>query len=259
MQKPNLAAILLTTLIATTLFTATLAFAAVSVGVKKGDWVEYNVAVTGNIEGYNAQWARIVVNDVQGPVLYLNVTTQFVNGTYLYENIVLNLQTGQLGNGFFIPANLNVGDVFYDANAGNVSISGSEQKMYAGAERTLVSATELHLGGTNESTVFNWDKQTGIMLEAYSDYPDINFTVKTVVDKTNMWQPQASADYTLIYGVVTVIVIAVAVAAVLVWRSKKPKQKKVSPIRDSAASAPPFSICNMVLMDICGEFLFGKA
>lgn len=34
MQKPNLAAILLTTLIATALFTAAFAFAAVSVGVK---------------------------------------------------------------------------------------------------------------------------------------------------------------------------------------------------------------------------------
>jgi len=222
MQKPNFAAILLTAVIATALFTATIAFADVSVGVKKGDWVEYKVAMTGNIEGHNAQWARIDVNDVQGPVLYLNVTTQFVNGTYLSESIILNLQTGQLGDGFFIPANLNLGDVFYDANAGNVTISGSEQRTYAGTERTRVSATVLVPGSTSESTVFNWDKQTGILLEAYTNYSDINFTMKTVVDKTNMWQPQAPADYTLIYEVATVIVIAVAVAAVLVWR-KKPK------------------------------------
>jgi hypothetical protein len=220
-QKINLPAILLTTLIITTLFSA-VAFAEVSVGVKKGDWIEYKVAMTGNIEGHNAQWARIDVDDVQGSVLSLNVTTQFVNGTYLSESVTLNLQTGQLGDGFFIPANLTVGDVFHDANAGNITITGTEQKTYAGAERTRISATELCLGTSNETTAFNWDKQTGVLVEAYSDYPDINFTMTTVVDKTNMWQPQAPADYTLIYEVVAVIAVAVVVAAVLFW-IRKPK------------------------------------
>jgi hypothetical protein len=225
MRKSSFAALLLTAVIASALFTATVAFADVLVGVKEGDWVEYQVDVTGNVEGHDAQWARIDVNGVEGSVLYLNVTTQFVNGTYQSEAIVLNLQSGQLGDGFFIPQNLAVGDVFYDANAGNVTISSSGQKTYVGAERTWINATERYLSNTNESTVFSWDKQTGVLLEAYSNYPDINFTMKTVIDKTNMWQPQASADYALIYGVVTVIAIAVAVVAVLVWRRKKPKQK----------------------------------
>lgn len=211
MQKINLAAIVLTTLITTTLFSAVV-FADVSVGVKKGDWIEYKVALTGSIEGHNAQWARMDVVNVQGSVLSLNVTTQFVNGTYLLESLTLNLQTGQLGDGFFIPANLTVGDVFYDVYTGNVTISGSEQKTYAGAQRTRVSATELCLGTANETTAFSWDKQTGVLLEAYSNYPALNFTMATVIDKTNMWQPQAPADYTLIYGVVAVIIIAVAVA-----------------------------------------------
>jgi hypothetical protein len=222
MQKSSFAALLLTAVIASALLTASIAFADFSAGVKEGDWVEYQVTMTGSIEGHDAQWARIDVNGVDGSVLYLNATTKFVNGTYLSEAAVLDLENGRLGDGFFVPKNLAVGDVFYDANAGNVTISSTEQKVCAGAERTLISATELCLGNTNESTFFSWDQQTGALLEAYSNYQDINFTMKTVIDKTNIWQPQAPADYTLIYEVVAVIVIAAAGVIVLFWL-KKPK------------------------------------
>jgi hypothetical protein len=142
------------------------------------------------------------------------MTTQFTNGTYLYENITLNLETGQLGDDFFIPANLSPGDVFYDAHAGNINITGSEQRTYAGAERTV-------LLGHTEFTTFYWDKETGILVEAYSNYPSINFTMKTVTDHTNMWQPQASAPSALLVYAASAVAIAVAaLAAVLYWRQK---------------------------------------
>jgi hypothetical protein len=192
----------------------TSAFYALSAGVKQGDWIEYQVSVTGDMPDHDAQWARIDVVNVQGPVLSLNMTTQFTNGTYLYENITLNLETGQLGDDFFIPANLSTGDVFYDARAGNITITGSEQRIYAGAQRTVLS-------GHTDVTAFYWDKQTGILLEAYSNYSSINFTMKTVTDKTDMWQPQTPGlSTTLVYAVSAVAVVVVSIIAVLYWRRR---------------------------------------
>ena len=217
MHKLALLAVALTVLTITA--SLAVAFADVSVGVKKGDWIEYQVVTTGNMENHDAQWAMTEVTDVQGPVLNLNMTTLFTNGTYLYENITLNLQTGHLGDDFFIPANLSAGDVFYDARIGNVTITGSQQITCVGAKRTVDTGTVAI--NKMETTTFDWDKQTGILVEAYSNYSDYNFTMKTVANDTNMWQPQTPVDSTPFYVLIsTIVIVVVAVAVILVWRKK---------------------------------------
>lgn len=77
----------------------------------------------------------------------------------------LNLQTGKLGEAFIIPANLNNSDVFFDGNLGNITISGLEERTYAGANRTVVQAA------TSESTCY-WDKATGFLVKGNSQCPD---------------------------------------------------------------------------------------
>ena len=104
-------------------------FADVSVGVKQGDWIQYNVHVTGNPPGdHNIQWASMNVTDVQGTTITLDIQTLFNNGTLYPEHITLNLATGILGDDFFIPKNLNVGDKFYDAYQGNITITSMQQQ-----------------------------------------------------------------------------------------------------------------------------------
>ena len=203
---------LLTAILATSVFVS----ANVTVGVKKGDWIEYQVSVSGIApEGHDAKWARMEVSNVQGSALTLNVTTQFTNGSYLYENITLNLQTGELGDDFFIPSNMNLGQNFTDIHSGNITISKSEEKIYAGTSRPV-------LYGATAFTTFYWDKQTGILVEANSNYKDINFTMTTIAYKTNIWQPQNSIQG-ISYFLIIVILLLVITALIAIWRRKKPK------------------------------------
>jgi hypothetical protein len=213
MHKSAILAIALTMLIVTASLFA-VAFADVSVGVKKGDWIEYQVSVTGNPpQDHNITWARMDVTDVQGEAVSLDIQTRFSNGTLLLEKITLNLATGVLGDDFFVPTNLNPGDKFYDMYQGNITIISVEQRTAAGAERTVVS------GATNQTTYY-WDRQTGILVAATSSFPE--YTMHTKTSGTNIWQPQIlGVDSTVFYTLVAAVVIGLVVIVVLlVWRKK---------------------------------------
>jgi hypothetical protein len=200
-------------LIATALFTA-VAFADTTVGVKKGDWIEYQVATTGSPpEDHNITWARMDVTGVQGDAISLNVQTRFRNGTLLLENITLNLATGVLGDDFFIPANLSPGDKFYDIYQGNINITSVGQLAAGGAQRTVVS------GATNQTTYY-WDRQTGILVAATSNEPE--YTMSTKTSGTNIWEPQIlGLDLTVFYAlIIAIVIVVVAIVAILVWRRK---------------------------------------
>ncbi len=92
-----------------------LVWADVAVGVKAGDWIEYSVSTTGAPPSpHDVQWARMDIIEVSGSNIKVNVTTQANNGTYSVNLMQLNLERGEIGAWFIIPANLNVGESFYD-------------------------------------------------------------------------------------------------------------------------------------------------
>jgi hypothetical protein len=188
--------------------------AEISVGVSQSGWIEYQVTFTGTpAEGHDVTSARMEIAAVQGTSINLAITTKFSNGTLLNETITLNLETGQLGDDFIIPANLNAGDTFYDKNEGNIMISGAEERTYAGATRTVVYAN-------TSQTKFYWDKSTGILVEATSSYSD--YTMHTTADKTNMWQAQIfGLNSTLFYALMIAAVAILAVIIFFVIRRKK--------------------------------------
>ena len=227
MHKSAMFAIILTVLTVTALIAV--ASADTSVGVKKGDWIEYQVKVTGNPPPrYNVTWASINVTSVQGENLGLYILTRFTNGSLLIENVTVNLVT-RPGDSFVIPSNLNPGEAFYNQFlGGNVTISDVVQRTVLGAERTLVQ------GSTNVTTYY-WDRQTGILVQANTVEPvgsntgfgiSKGFTVFTKAIGTNMWQPQIlGLDLNVFYALIVVVVVAlVAVVAIFVWR-KRPLHK----------------------------------
>jgi hypothetical protein len=218
MNKQLISAVMITILLVAVSASAAATSASFSVDVKKGDWIEYQVKATGNFpEEHNAQWARMEIVDVQGDIIHLNVTTLLIDGTYVFANVTVNFDTGDLEEGFFVPSNVAVGDVFVDNLVGNITVSGVEQKTYAGAERTVL------LGVSPEST-FVWDKAKGMLVEAHSFYPEFNFTYDTVADKTNMWKPQIlGLDPIRFYAlsVATVVTVFAVIVAILVWHQRK--------------------------------------
>lgn len=215
MHKLRLFAITLTVLIITVSFTA-VAFADLPVGVKKGDWIKYQVTVTGNPPSdENITWARMDITGVQGETINIDVQTGYANGTLYPENgITLNLATGAIGDGFFVPTNLTPGDQYHTEYEGTINITSVGQLEAGGAERTVLS-------GVSNQTTYSWDKQTGIMVAATSNFPEYSVITKT--SGTNIWPPQIlGLNLTVFYALMTAIavIIVVAIVAILVWRMK---------------------------------------
>jgi len=214
MSKPVLLAIILITLTAYP-FCAS-ASANSQVGVQKGDWIRYNVRVTGNPSSdENITWAKMEIVTVQGPVITVNVQTEFANGTLFPENgIVLNLDTGAIGDGFFVPTNIAPGDKYKTEYEGIVNITGMGTLEAGGAQRSVIL-------GSAALTNYFWDKQTGIMVAATSTYP--TYTMYTTTSQTNIWQPQILGLNQEIFYAIIAIVITILVAfflSFLFWHRK---------------------------------------
>lgn len=193
------------------------ASAAISVGLKKGDWIEYQVTYVGNPPpDHTVTSARMEVLDVQGNSIIVNITSTYSNGTFANWTLTLNLDTGQLGDDFIIPANLAAGDKFYDKNAGNITIETAEKLTYAGASRTFLSAT-------NQNNTYVWDQATGVSVEGTSITQD--YTMHSIVSATNIWQAQSEVsaiDPIIVYSLVIIAAIIIAAAVIiLVMRRRK--------------------------------------
>jgi len=188
------------------------------VGVKAGDWIQYRVTETGNpIPAYNVTWGRMDIISVQGEKITVNVLTEFGNGTLFPENgITLNVATGAIGDGFFVPVTLNPGDRYSTEYEGTINITSVGQIEAGGARRTVL------IGVSSESTYY-WDKQTGIMVAATSNLPGCVMHTKT--SATNIWAPEIlslsqSLFYSLIVGAAAIALILAAIMLV-VWRRKR--------------------------------------
>ena len=179
------------------------------VGVKQGDWIEYNVATTGNPPPeHNVTWARMEIMRVQGDEVDVNVTTQAHNGTVSSLVMDLNLSKGVIGAWWIIPANLSPGDTFYEDFLNiSVTIDGQEQLEYAGAVRTITNATI-------PTRIKQWDKETGVFVLSSDNLPD--YTIRVEAYATNMWVSQILGLNPIVFYVIVVAVVAVIVASIMV-------------------------------------------
>jgi len=188
-----------------------------SVGVKKGDWIEYAVTYTGSpSQGHDINWARMEITNVQDTIISVRINSRYPNGSTEIFNSTLNLQTGELIDDFIIPANLNAGDIFLDQNLGNITISRVEEHNYAGSIRTVLYAS------TNE-TSYVWDQATGVSVEGTSQQPD--YSMYTIVEGTNLWQPSGGLELPMF--VLIVFTVALALIGLGIFFVKYRKKKKL--------------------------------
>jgi hypothetical protein len=190
---------------------------AVTVGVQSGDWIEYNITSSGApMQGHDVEWARMEITGTQNPNINVTITSRFTDQSNDTITSVLNLETGHLIDDFIIPANLNVGDTFRDENYGNVTIAGLETRMYAGAQRTILTAAM----GNN---TYYWDQVTGVSVEGSTQTAD--YAIHSVVSATNMWEatPIQGFDFASLILVTAVLLIIIIAFVVAIARYSKRK------------------------------------
>ncbi len=192
----------------------------VSVGIKEGDWIEYQVFPAGHSsEGHNVTWARLEILGVEGTEISVNITTRSSNGTFASSVANFNPAQGRVGIWFIIPANLNPGDSFFDATMGrNVTIEGSQERIIAGETRTVTYAA-------TTDRIKRWDKATGVFVETIDVTP--NETLYAIAEKTNMWSAQTiGIDPFIFYSSILGVLTAVALVAVAVFAASRRKMAR---------------------------------
>lgn len=191
-----------------------IALAHVSVGVKQGDWVEYNVTFTGNppIE-HDAVWAKMEIINVDGAKVNATFVSRLANGSTLNVQEDLDFETGRLIDMFVVPSGLDVGDTFYDKTMGNVTIDGVQVRSYSGMSRTVIYAEVL-------DTQWFWDKTSGVTLEART--ASSVYTLNTMAVNTNIWSPRIlGLDPIILYMLMILAVIGILCATIVFFVRRK--------------------------------------
>jgi hypothetical protein len=214
MKKPTIGFTLITVLGLSLL--ASMAAADNIVAFKSGDWIEYNVTTTGNPTPiHNITWARLDVKTVTGSEINTDIQTQLANGTmWLEPNTIFDVATGVVGEGAIIPTNLTVSDVYFSEYEGNITVTGIQTLMVAGAERSILT-------GEAANTSFMWDRETGVMVKAITVLSDC--TVYSEAKATNLWQPQTPASnigYAFIAATIAALVAVVLAGVFLRYQHK---------------------------------------
>lgn len=213
-----------------------------SVGVKEGDWIEYNITVSGTGQPpptHDVRWMHLQVLQVDGAAFSVNVTARYANGTVGSAVWRFNYTEGNVGGWIIIPANLHAGDTFYDSSIHNhkpvnVTIQGQEQKTILGAVRTVTY-------GNDSFRHKQWDQVTGVFVGSTETYRNFtnkdgwyidNLTVSIEATATNLWGPDAPVQAgTMFYPIVIAVVLAASTlfVGVVVARKKhitlNPKQQ----------------------------------
>ncbi len=210
------------------------------VGVKEGDWIEYDISVAGTgalPPTHDVRWMRMGVLQVQGAAFSVNLTSRYANGTLGSAVWRFNFTEGNTEGWLIIPANLSAGDSFYDASiiqdAGYVTIQGQEQRTVLGASRTITY-------GNDSFRHKDWDKVTGVFVGSLEHLKNVtnkygwyieDITVTIHATATNMWSPRTMGlDQPVFYAAVAAgaaLAILIVSSVVIVARRKMMKTSKL--------------------------------
>jgi uncharacterized membrane protein YozB (DUF420 family) len=203
------------------------------VGVKEGDWVEYDINVTGTgtpPPTHDVKWFRMQVMQVQGAAFSVNLTAMYANGTLGSAIWKFNFAEGNVEGWLIIPANLGPEDTFYDLSTHtgkpvNVTLQREEQK-------TVLGATRIITYGNDSLRHKEWDKATGVFVGSQEHLKNVtnkdgwyieDLTVNIQAVATNMWSAETAVEQTELYlfGVFVVALAFLLLSSLLVARRKR--------------------------------------
>ncbi len=204
------------------------------VGVKEGDWIEYDIGVAGTgtpPPTHDVIWFRMQILQVQGAAFSLNLTAKYANGTLGSAVWKFNFTEGNVGGWMIIPSNLGPGDTFYDSSMHNLkpvnaTIQRQEQKEVLGAGRTVTY-------GNDSFRHKEWDKATGVFVGSTEVLKNVtnkdgwyieDLTVTIQAVATNMWSPQIlgidQTPFSALVGIISVATGVIIVSVVVVAQRK---------------------------------------
>jgi hypothetical protein len=219
-----------------------LAYGDPSVGVKEGDWIEYDVSVAGTGSmppTHDVRWFRMEVLSVQDEAFSVNLTSRYANGTVGSAIWKFNFTEGNVGGWIIIPSNLGPGDTFYDSwtffdtrEPVNVTIDGQEQKTVLGATRTVTY-------GHDSLRHKEWDKATGVFVSTTEVYKNVtnragwyieDLTVTVQATATNMWSPDLilglnQKTFDALVAVIIVVAVLLVASVIAIPRRKRIKKR----------------------------------
>lgn len=202
-----------------------------SIGVKEGDWIEYNIDISGTgtpPPTHDVRWMRLQVLSVEDTAFGVYVTARYANGTVGSSVWDFNFSEGNVGGWIIIPANLSIGDSFYDSSIHNhkpvnVTIQSQEQKTVLGAVRTVTC-------GNDSFRHKQWDQATGVFVASSETYRNVtnkdgwyidDLTVTIEATATNIWSPEFASSQSMFYPLVGAIVAAAAILSLIVIAARK--------------------------------------
>jgi len=212
------------------------AAAHLSLAVKTGDWIEYDVQgsvspeYTLTVSFLSITETNLTIQSTQTVsatgALTLNYTQNLDFGTN--EDFPISSNSFLTARVFLIPNGSVVGDsVYLGSEFGNRTIVSETTRSYAGADRIVACCNFTLL---LNQYVFYWDRQTGVLVEATMSHGTTSDSFSAI--DTNMWT--GLSDWW-----VWLIIAAVIALGILTSRkkvAKKPAEKSLQENVEKTAS-----------------------
>jgi len=206
-----------------------LVFADYTLGVKSGDWIDYDV--TFSVAGQSLSGSvKVTVENVQG--MQINGTIEFnVQGYSITQPQPFSIDVGA-GTGtytqFIIPANLTVGDYVPAENAYVQDIVTRDGR------KALVINASIPFEGVSGQVYY--DQATGVLLEGSTPISGTEYSIAFA--GTSLWSEGFVFDWWILMIIIVVVVIAALAALILLRRNSSAGQPSSNvPLAFSSSSA----------------------
>ena len=230
----------------------------VNVGVSEGKTFKYQVAffwestdptdtLPANLVDANAtEWFQATISMVTGTTVTISTVQHYRNGSEISGDQLTDVSTGNGNSVLLYASGLNAGSYLFPLSSLPWVINSTEPREYAGATRETNyienKMTDLE-DYVYRYTSLHFDKQTGILVEAYfedvlAETPTETLARTVKLLETNAWTAGSNGNGNgngntstpwltteMLYVIVIVIVLVVLIVSVLLLKKRKSKAK----------------------------------